>query len=91
MLGAMDIPTPTRLLTVNEVADALGCGRTLVYELLGQGQLAHIKIGRLTRIPPSEVDRFVRRRMGHEPVEELRPARQPRRTYVVPPTLAFDD
>ena len=63
-LGDALLPTPMKLLTVNEVADVLGCGRTMVYELIDKGQLIRIKVGRLTRIPPSEVDRFVRCGMG---------------------------
>lgn len=69
-----------KLLTVNDVADILGCGRTMVYELLGTGRLRHIKIGRLTRIPPSEIDRLI----SGDPVGEDRshagsPARSRRR------------
>jgi excisionase family DNA binding protein len=58
-----------KLLTVNEVANVLGCGRTMVYELIDKGKLTRIKVGRLTRIPPSEVDRFVRCGMGLEPAQ----------------------
>jgi len=57
------------LLTVDDVADLLGCGRTLVYELLGRGEIGHMKIGRLTRIHPAQVEHFVRRRMGLESIE----------------------
>ncbi len=47
------------LLTVPEVALMLGCGRTLVYELIGSRQLPVVKIGRLTRVPVAAVDAFV--------------------------------
>ncbi len=50
------------LLTVPEVAAELGCGRTLVYGLIGARQLPVVKIGRLTRIPAAAVDDFVSRR-----------------------------
>lgn len=66
---------------MNEVADVLGCGRTMVYELIDSGQLARIKIGRLTRIPPGEVERFVRRAMGLKsdvPESQPRTRRRPR-------------
>ena len=63
-LGDALSPAPMKLLTVNEVADVLGCGRTRVYELIDKGHLTRIKVGRLTRIPPSEVDGLVRRGMG---------------------------
>jgi excisionase family DNA binding protein len=39
------------LLTVPEVASALGVGRNVVYELVLTRQLASIKIGRLRRVP----------------------------------------
>jgi excisionase family DNA binding protein len=51
------------LLTVPEVAFMLGCGRTLVYELIGSRQLPIVKIGRLTRVPIDAVDEFVRGRV----------------------------
>ena len=85
-------PTATaRLLTVSEVADTLSCGRTLVYELLGKGEIGHIKIGRLTRVHPAQVEHFLRRRMGLDCVEapSRRPSRQQRISRGAP-TLPFD-
>lgn len=52
------------LLTVREVAFALGCGRTLVYDLIGSRQLPIVKVGRLTRVPAAAVDSFVNRRLS---------------------------
>jgi excisionase family DNA binding protein len=43
-----------------DVANALGCGRTLVYELIGSGQLETVKLGRLRRIPADALDELVR-------------------------------
>ncbi len=51
------------LLTVREVAYVLGCGRTLVYDLIGSRQLPIVKVGRLTRVPMAEVDNFVTGRL----------------------------
>jgi excisionase family DNA binding protein len=51
------------LLTVQEVAAALRCGRTCVYELVGRGELPVIKLGRLTRIPAAALEAFVSRRI----------------------------
>jgi excisionase family DNA binding protein len=48
------------LLSVMDVANALGCGRTLVYELIGSGQLETVKLGRLRRIPADALDELVR-------------------------------
>ena len=51
---------PVRLLlTVPEVASALGVGRNVVYELILTGQLASIKIGRLRRVPVGAVETFI--------------------------------
>jgi len=52
--------TPVRLLlTVPEVASALGVGRNVVYELVLTGRLASIKIGRLRRVPVGAVETFI--------------------------------
>jgi excisionase family DNA binding protein len=57
-----DRDSPRRsLLTVREVGLMLGCGRTLVYDLIGSRQLPVVKIGRLTRVPVAAVDDFVSR------------------------------
>jgi excisionase family DNA binding protein len=42
-----DLP---ELLRVEEASAWLDCGRGLVYDLIRQGQLAHVKLGRLTRV-----------------------------------------
>jgi excisionase family DNA binding protein len=54
---------PRALLTVPEVALMLGCGRTLVYDLIGSRQLPIVKVGRLTRVPVTAVDDFVRQHL----------------------------
>jgi len=91
--AAMD-PTisPGRLLDVNQVADVLGCGRTMVYTLFDRGELRQVKIGRLARVPSSEVDRYVRRQMGIEdgyakPDQVPQTPRRP--SKVSGPTLPF--
>ncbi|MEO8899863.1 MAG: helix-turn-helix domain-containing protein [Candidatus Dormibacter sp.] len=81
---------PVRLLDVNEVADVLGCGRTLVYELIGRGELRRVKIGRLTRVPAAELDIYVQRKLA---VDDDASERERRRTRPVTregtPTLPF--
>lgn len=52
------------LLTPDEAATALGCGRTYVYELMGKGELRSVKLGRLRRIPHAEIARLVDSLMG---------------------------
>ena len=49
------------LLTVREVAERLGCGRTFVYELISTGELETVKLGRLRRVPAAAVDALVER------------------------------
>jgi excisionase family DNA binding protein len=81
--------SPGKLLDVNQVADFLGCGRTMVYTLFDRGELRQLKIGRLTRVPSSEVDRYVRRQMG---VDDscMNPQPAPRRSASISaPTLPF--
>lgn len=48
------------LLTVEEAADRLGIGRSLMYELIGCGQVASIRVGRLRRIPQESLTDYVR-------------------------------
>ena len=55
--------TARLLLDVREVGEQLGCGRTLVYQLIARGELPVVKLGRLTRIPASALETFVARRL----------------------------
>jgi excisionase family DNA binding protein len=48
-----------KLLTPDEVAQALGVGRTKIYDLMRTGVLQRVKIGRCTRIPATSVDAFI--------------------------------
>ncbi|MHB1939270.1 MAG: helix-turn-helix domain-containing protein [Candidatus Dormibacteria bacterium] len=56
--------TQRLLLSVNEVASLLGCGRTYVYGMIQRGELPVVKLGRLTRIPASELEEFVRKQVS---------------------------
>ena len=55
--------TDKKLLTINEVATALGMGRSIVYTLVATGEITSIKIGRLRRIPIAAVDEFIAKRL----------------------------
>ena len=55
------IRTRALLLTVREVAERLGCGRTFVYELISSGELETVKLGRLRRVPVAALDALVER------------------------------
>lgn len=60
----MPQPAPSKLLLdVNEAAAMLGCGKTTFYQLLTQGEIPLIKIGRLTRIPVTELTEYVNRKV----------------------------
>ncbi len=51
---------PIRLvLTVEEAADRLGIGRTLMYALITSGEVESVRIGRLRRVPADALDEFV--------------------------------
>jgi excisionase family DNA binding protein len=54
-----DARRPKLLYTVKEAAAALGIGRTMLYRLMGTGQLRPVHIGPLTRFTAGELDRFV--------------------------------
>lgn len=40
-----------RLLTIDEAAQALSVGRTLLYDLMKRNEIASIKVGRVRRVP----------------------------------------
>lgn len=48
-----------RLLTVKEVAQALGLGRTRVYELINRGEIQSLTFGRSRRIPVHALNQLV--------------------------------
>ncbi|HXC75685.1 MAG TPA: helix-turn-helix domain-containing protein [Candidatus Acidoferrum sp.] len=52
------------LLTVPEVAERLGCGRTFVYELISTGELETVRLGRLRRVPVTALDALIERLRG---------------------------
>lgn len=49
------------LLTVEEAAARMGCGRTKAYEAVRLNEIESVKNGRLRRIPSSAVDRWIAR------------------------------
>jgi excisionase family DNA binding protein len=50
------------LLSVVEAARRLGIGRSLMYELLGSGEVRSIHIGRLHKVPVAALFEFVARK-----------------------------
>jgi excisionase family DNA binding protein len=55
------IATAVRLvLTVEEAAERLGIGRTLMYALITTGEVESVRIGRLRRIPADALENYVK-------------------------------
>jgi excisionase family DNA binding protein len=52
-------PEQRLLLTVSEAAQRLGIGRSLLYELLTEGKIESIHVGRLRRIPPEALAAYI--------------------------------
>lgn len=59
--------SPKLLLNVGEVGEALGCGKTRVYELIARGDLPTVKMGRQTRIPTVALAEFLCRKLRSNP------------------------
>ena len=55
------------LLTVSEAAQQLGIGRSLLYELLADGQVESIHVGRLRRIPIDALADYIDRQRPQRP------------------------
>lgn len=51
----------SEVLTPEELADYLGCGRTFAYQLLKNGSIPSLKIGRLRRVRRLDVEQFLER------------------------------
>jgi excisionase family DNA binding protein len=47
------------VLTIEEAAECLGIGRTLMYSLVTAGYVESVRIGRLRRIPADALDQYV--------------------------------
>lgn len=54
-------PDERLLLSVVEAAERLGIGRTLMYELLGSGQVESVHVGRLHKVPVGALEAFIAR------------------------------
>ena len=57
-------PAPVKvLLTIDEAAQALSIGRTLLYDLMMRKQIASIKVGRVRRVPMAAIDDYIYRQL----------------------------
>ena len=60
-----DAVTSDRILvTIVEAAALLAIGRSSLYQLIWDGELATVRIGRSVRIPVLELEKFVQRRVA---------------------------
>lgn len=55
----MQTQTNERLLTPMEVAETLSISRWTVYQWISDHHLRSVKLGRLVRVPSSEVERII--------------------------------
>ena len=53
------LPDHRLLLGVEEAAQRLGIGRSLMYELISSGRVASVRVGRLRRISPEALSAYV--------------------------------
>jgi excisionase family DNA binding protein len=60
------------LLRPEEAAEVLSIGRSRLYELLGRGELASVRIGTSRRVPAEELVRYVDRLREETRTLELR-------------------
>lgn len=51
--------TPERVYRVREVSEHLDCDDDVIYRLINEGQIRHIRVGRLIRIPESALAEFI--------------------------------
>lgn len=61
---AVEPPAEMRLLTPEQAAQILGCGRSYMFHMIASGEVRSIKVGRLRRIPIAEVERYIARRLS---------------------------
>ena len=57
----------SKLLSVKDTEEALNLGHTKVCELIADGDIESIKIGRRRLIRPEAIDRFIERMAAGEP------------------------
>ena len=62
----------TTMLKTGEVAQLLGVSRQHVADLCDRGKIVHTRVGTHRRVPRSEVDRLMGRRLTREEVKSLR-------------------
>ena len=59
----MNTPVPVRLYGLPEVCQAIGLGRTTVKQLIYDGDLDSIRVGRRRLVPVESIDQFITARL----------------------------
>ncbi len=49
--------------TIPDACEQLGVGRSMLYELIGAGEVRTIKVGTRTLVPESELSAFIQRKL----------------------------
>ena len=57
--GSQEDPEARLLLRIDEAARLLGIGTTLAYEMVGQGRLPHVRLGRSVRVPRAALEAWI--------------------------------
>jgi len=75
---------PDRLLSIDQAAEALGIGRSRLYDELAAGRLRSVKLGRRRLVPSSAIEVYITEKAGPDrisgPAREARRARAERST-----------
>jgi excisionase family DNA binding protein len=58
------------LLTAEEAAERLGIGRTFMFKLIRTGEIESVQIGRLRRVPASEIQEYANRLIKGTPASK---------------------
>lgn len=58
-MADVEVPVVRIVLTVEQAAERLGIGRTLMYSLVSSGSVESVTIGRLRRVPSDALVRYV--------------------------------
>jgi excisionase family DNA binding protein len=63
---------PKYLYTVEETAESLSIGRTVVYQLLNSGQPESVHIGRARRVVHSSIEAYIEKLLQNKAEEGIR-------------------
>lgn len=58
-MTSINVTGERMLYPLREAAQRLGIGRSLLYQLIGAGDLATVRVGRRRLVPANELNRFV--------------------------------